>query len=159
MRVVHTDGSNKDFYPICEKLCASQSANVPGRKEAGLTSTYNLEKYKDVFLLYDGRKAIGSAGLWCHDENFAELIRVFVLDEYRGQGLVKKVVDKVERLAIEKGYKELYLRTWSATPYAVRAYEKLGFELIPASEFKYKDKFAGALLLADIRVYMRKKLN
>lgn len=158
MRVVHTNGSNKDFYPLCERLCASQNANVPGRKEAGLTSTYNLEKYEDVFLLYDGKKAIGSAGLWCHDERHCEVVRVFVDDDYRGQGLVGKVIGEVERLAHKKCYKSIYLRTWSVTPYAVRAYEKLGFKLIPAADFKYKDKFPGALLLSGIRVYMKKEL-
>jgi len=158
MQIVLTDGTNKDFYGLCVKLDASLNANAPGRKEAGLNSLYDIQSYKHIFLMYDGAKPIGSAGLWQHDAKVCELIRVYIEDDYRGQGLAGELIERVEQLAIEKGYLKVMLRTWSSTPYAVRAYEKFGFKKVAASKIKYPDKFSPALALAKIRVYMEKEL-
>lgn len=158
MKIVHTDGSSKDFYNLCVKLDASLNANAPGRKEAGLNSLYNFENIKNAFLLYDGKRAIGCAGLWQHDDEVCELIRVFVDDDYRGHGHAAKVIGEVMRLAIELGYKKIMLRTYSSTPYALRTYEKLGFKRIAASKIKFPDKFSPALALASLRVYMERDL-
>jgi predicted GNAT family acetyltransferase len=158
MRLIHTDGYNKDFYGLCEQLDKSLDANVPDRKAAGLNSLYKIENLRDVFILYHGDKPIGCASLWLHDATCCEIIRVFVSDEYRGKGLVSKLVEKVEKLAIEKGYKKIMLRTYSCTPYAVRAYEKLGYKPVDKGSVKHPDKFAKALALASLRVYMEKDL-
>jgi predicted GNAT family acetyltransferase len=158
MTIIHTDGSNKDFYGLCVKLDASLNENVPDRKAAGLNSLYNIEDYKDMFLMYDGQTAVCSAGLFQHDDEVCELSRVFVDDEYRGRGLAGRLIEKVEHLAKQKGYKKVMLRTWSCTPYAVRAYEKLGYVQVPTSTIKYADTFPKALVLASIRVYMEKKI-
>ena len=158
MKIVHTNGRCKDFYGICEKLDTSLNDNVPDRKIAGLNSVYKIEDYEDIFIMYDGKKAIGSAGFWAHDCEACELIRVFVDDDYRGQGLAGKLIGKVEELAKSRGFKQIALRTWSSTPYSIRAYEKLGFALTPASKVKYTDKFPKALALSGIRVYMVKEL-
>jgi len=158
MKIVHTDGSSEDFYGLCEKLDASLNENVPSRKAAGLNSLYNVEKINDVFLLYDDEKAIGSIGLWLHDNETCELMRVFIDNEYRGRGLAGKLVAEIESLAKSKGYNKIALRTWSSTPYSIRAYEKLGYTLIPASKYKYTDKFPKALPLANLRVYMEKEI-
>jgi len=159
MKIVHTNGSNKDFYKICEALDVSLNANAPGRKEAGLNSLYDIENIKDVFLLYKDGIVIGSAGLWQHCAEVCELIRVFVLDEHRGNGYVGLLAEKVEELAKSKGYNKIKLRTWSSTPYAVRAYEKLGYSEVTASKAGIKDKFARALALSGFRVFMEKEIK
>ena len=159
MKIIHTDGTNKDLYKLCELLDTSLNDNVPNRKAAGLNSLYNIENIKDVFLLYDEKRAVGSACLWQHDEQNCELIRVYIADEYRGRGLVGMLVEKVEGLAKTKGYEQIMLRTWTSTPYSIRAYEKLGYSLVPAKMIKHTDKFARALALADVRVYMVKSFK
>lgn len=159
MKIVHTNGQDKNFYGLCVQLDEFLNNHVEGRREAGLTSFYNMENLKDIFLLYDGRRAIGSAGLWCHDNDACELIRVFLNDNYRGKGLVRTLVNEVEQLAIQKGYKKIFLRTWMSTPSAPRAYQKLGFLPINKAEFKHADKFPRALPLAHQRLYMSKDLS
>ena len=158
MKIIKTNGNNKDFYRICEGLDASLNENVPGRRDAGLNSLYNLESIKDVFLLYDGDKVIGSACLFCHDDAHCEVIRVFIENDYRGRGLVQKLFAKVERLARKKGYDTIYLRTWASTPYSLRAYNKMGYTGIQKKEYVYADKFPKALLLSNLRIYMKKQL-
>ena len=158
MKIVKTDGNDPEFYNLCVKLNNYFGANVPGWKEAGMSSLFGMENFKDVFILFDGDRAIGSSGIWYHDEERVEVVRVFVDDDYRGQGLVKLLFDIVEKFVAEKGYKDLYLRTLRITPSAVRAYEKLGFTEVTAAEYKYTDKFTKALQFAESRVYMKKAL-
>jgi ribosomal protein S18 acetylase RimI-like enzyme len=124
-----------------------------------MNSLSKLEDIQDVFLLYNGKNVIGSAGLWQHEMGVCELIRVFIADEYRGRGLVGKLTKKIEKLAKKKGYCSVSLRTYSSTPYAVRAYEKLGYVTVPASEIKYKDTFPKELEIIKLRVFMEKNLK
>lgn len=159
MKVVHTDGNNKDFYEICVKLDKSLNDNAPGRKEAGMNSLKDIENIKDAFLLYKRGKPIGSACLWQHDEKGCELIRVFIEEKYRGMEYIQKLIKKVEKLAKSKGYKSIFLRTYSTTPYAVRAYQKLGFSHVSASQIKYEDKFPSTHAVAKLRVFMEKDLK
>jgi len=156
MRIVHTNGDSKDFYNLCKKLDDSLNENVPGRTGSGMNSTYNVGKFQDVYLMYDGERVVGSIALWYHNDETCELMRVFVEEDYRGRGLAGQLVDLVLKLAAGKGYKDIYLRTWSSTPYSVRAYEKLGFSVIKG--YQYADKFPKAIPLGHLRVYMKKDL-
>jgi len=159
MKIIFTDGANKDFLDICERLDKSLNENVPGRIEAGCNSVFSYGNIKDVFLLYRGKTAIGSSCLWQHDDKECELIRVFISDEHRGQRYVGKLIKKVEKLAKKKGYDKIMLRTFSSTPYAIKAYERIGYSIVSPPEIKYTDKYVNALALSDLRVYMEKKLK
>ena len=159
MKVIQTDGKNKDFYNLCTMLDKSLNDNAPGRKDAGMNSLYGIEKIENVFLLYDGDEIIGSAALFQHDTEECELIRVFICDNHRGKGLCEKVIKKVEDLAIKKGYDHIFLRTYSSTPYAVRAYEKLGYTTCAAADIKFPDKFPNTHPVAKLRVFMGKILK
>jgi len=158
MKIIHTNGKNKDFYGLCERLDKSLNDNTPGRKEAGLNSLSKLENINDVFLLYKGKQVIGSAGLWHHAEGACEMIRVFIDDDHRGRGLVGKLTKKIEKLAKRHGYASISLRTYSCTPYAVRAYTKLGYSQVPPAKIKYKDTFPKELEINKLRVFMEKDL-
>lgn len=159
MKIIYTNGFHDDFVPIFTKLDNYLNETMPERKEAGLNSIYNINTLRDIFLMYDDdRNAIGSAGLWCHDDEDCELIRVYVDSAHRGQGLAKQLVDRVEELAIKRGYKHIFLRTWERTKPALRLYEKLGYKRIPSEDFKYSkaNKFPS---LAHMWVYMQKQLS
>lgn len=157
-KIVRTDIVNADFLKLCKKLDAFQNKTVPGRRQAGLSSVYNSENLKDIFLLYDGPKVIGSAVLWRHDDETCEAVRVYVDSTYRGKGFEQILIDEVQNLAKSLGYKQILLRTYSTTPSIVEAYEKIGFSHIQPTDFKYADKYSQALLLAPLRIYMKRDL-
>jgi N-acetylglutamate synthase-like GNAT family acetyltransferase len=159
MKIVHSNGQDKDFFRICEKLDKSLNDNTPGRREAGMNSLSKLEQIKDVFLLYRGGEVIGSAGMWQHDDEWCELVRVFIADECRGRGLAGKLTEKIEKLARKKGYTKIFLRTYSCTPYAVRAYEKLGYKQVQPEKMKYQDTFPKELAINKLRVFMEKEIK
>lgn len=159
IHILRTDGTNADFLEICKKLDMFQNETVPGRSEAGLNSVYNSENLKDIFLLYDGQTAIGSAGLFCHDKETCEIVRMFVDSPYRGKGLEKRLINEVQVLAKSLGYKKVHLRTFGSIKEMVDAFEKIGFSPIDPNDFKYADKYPQALLLAPLRVYMMRDLT
>lgn len=158
IHIIHTDGTNSDFLEICKKLDIFQNENVPGRSAAGLNSVYNTENLKDIFLLYDGPTVIGSAGLFRHDDETCEVVRVFIDSPYRGKGLAKNLIEQVQNLAKSLGYKQIHLRTFGSNRAIISSYEEIGFSPIDPSDFKYVDKYPQALLLAPLRVYMKRDL-
>lgn len=68
-------------------------------------------------------------------EGCAELQKLYLADEVKGQGLGKRLVETVEAQAARCGYHRLYLETHTSLEVALHLYEKMGFHLIekPAS--------------------------
>lgn len=89
-----------------------------------------LEKLELQVLRYDGHPA-GCGGLVLARE-YAELKRIFVRPGYRGRGLGEKLVLRLEQRARELGFTRLRLETGQHQGQAIRLYQKLGFEPIPA---------------------------
>jgi putative MATE family efflux protein len=158
IHIVHTSGTNTDFVKLCYRLDEEQNKLNDERRRAGLNSVYNTENLKDVFILYDGKKAIGTASLWQHDPETCEIIRVFVEPKYSSQNLAKSLVAEVQTLAKTLGYKYIHVRTFRNQAGGVGDFEKIGFSPIDPTEFQYVDKYPAALALAPSRVYMRMEI-
>lgn len=60
-------------------------------------------------------------------EGFAEVKRVYVVPEQRGKRLSVRVMDELEKLALENGIETLRLETGVRQPEAVSLYRKLGY--------------------------------
>lgn len=56
---------------------------------------------------------------------------MFVLPEFRGQGIAGRVLRELERWAVELGFEKLILETGKAMPEAIRLYSKNGYTPIP----------------------------
>lgn len=91
---------------------------------------YNdIENYFVVFycLLYQDR-LIGTAALKIIDEFTVELKAMYLDQEYRGQGLGRKLMGKVISEAKSLGYKCIVLDSMSQYKSALKLYEKTGFK-------------------------------
>ena len=66
-------------------------------------------------------------------ENLAEMRRLFVRPEYRGNGVASALVGQVEAAASGLGYATLRLETGTRQPEAMALYEKLGY--LPTEPF------------------------
>lgn len=60
-----------------------------------------------------------------------ELQKMYLLAAVRGQGLGRKLAEKVLAAAKSRGYQECYLETTSLLPEALHLYQKLGFTPCP----------------------------
>jgi len=76
----------------------------------------------------DGRLAAsGAAKVMTDDGNYAEIKRVFVLDEYRGRGLSCQIMEHLEAQLRGRGVGMFRLETGIHQPAAIGLYRKLGY--------------------------------
>ncbi len=139
MEIVKVDGNNKDFKLMCENLENFQFNMIPVLKEKDYCLTDDLG---DVvgFVLYDKNKPAGSIGLKKISDESCEIVRVYILDDYRGNGYAGMLFEKVENLAKEMGFKKAEMVAWVLAKSALKLYEKLGYI---KSEEKISEWFGG----------------
>lgn len=135
----HTDGSNQDFVSLCHELDAYLNHIVGGEENRAQYIPYNSpDDVHDAFVAYDGDKAFGCAAFKRYDNETAEVKRVFIREEYRGQGISKKLMELLERTAKEQGYSGLILESGEVLTEAMALYRKIGYRVIP-NYGQYKD--------------------
>ena len=119
MEILKVNGSNEDFKKLCEKLENFQFNMIPVLKEKGYSLTDNLNEVIG-FVLYDDKQPIGSIGLKKISEEVCEIVRVYVLDGYRGKGYAGMLFKKIENLAREMNYKKAEMVAWVSAKSALR---------------------------------------
>ncbi len=103
--------------------------------------------YKDIvlsdvsyfYIVLDGDIKIGYIGITM-SEPFAEVISVLVVDEYRKKGIASMMFDKVFKVCLKKGVKQLTLEVRPSNKNAIKLYNKLGFEVAYIRKNYYKDE-------------------
>lgn len=102
------------------------------------TDEDNLEsvyfKNNGIFLkLVANNRLVGTGAVKKLTDDICEMKRMFILNEYRGQGWGKKIADQLFAFACEHGYKKMRLEVWRhpMVHRAVSFYKKLGFYEIP----------------------------
>lgn len=60
----------------------------------------------------------------------AEVKRMFVKPEFRGKGIAKLILKKLEQFAVELGYKKIWLETGDRQPEAIKLYKNSGYSKI-----------------------------
>lgn len=150
MRIVYTDGSDKDFVELCSMLDDNLNEIVGGEQQRTEYIQYNsLNNIHDVVLAYVDELPVGCASFKKYDDQTAEVKRVFVHKDHRGKGISQQLMNKIEELAKGKGYKKLILETGKAMVVAHALYMKLGFQIID-NYGQYKDMEDSVCMLKEI---------
>lgn len=132
MTFEHTNGRNKDFVELCHELDAYLNDIVGGEENRAEYIPYNsLDDIHDAFVVYDGEQAVGCAAIKRYDDESAEVKRVFIREEYRGQGISKRLMELSEQTAREQGYSSLILESGEILAEAMALYRRIGFQVIP----------------------------
>ena len=116
----------------------SHSLDIPGTVYFDdnlnhLSEFYLASSKRTYFIaLDDVDNIIGGIGLAELDfmDNTAELQKLYLTDEAKGQGLSYKLMALVEKAAIDRGYKQIYLETHTNLKTAIHVYEKCGYKPI-----------------------------
>jgi putative acetyltransferase len=66
-------------------------------------------------------------------DGFVELVKLYVLQDYRGYGLGKFLIELCSSEAIKVAYKNLYLETMPELGKAIQLYERTGFKMLNSS--------------------------
>lgn len=139
MRFINTDGGNSDFIELCHDLDSFLNELVGGEENRAEYIPYNqLDDIHDVIIAYDDDIPVGSASFKKYDDESAEVKRVFIKQEYRGKGISNKLMELLENVAREQGYRYLILESGEPLVAAMALYRKIGYEVIP-NYGQYKD--------------------
>jgi len=111
---------------ICFQGFEEELASLPGR--------YAAPKGV-IYLAFDNDQAVACAAIRPRldkDDKEAELKRLFVREEYRSQGLGKKIFLAAMAAAKDRGYSAVVLETLPIMQAAQSLYKDYGFQSIPA---------------------------
>ncbi|WP_205501269.1 GNAT family N-acetyltransferase [Rufibacter psychrotolerans] len=130
LEVVRTDSGSQDFAELVFLLDAD--LHVRDGDDHSFFAQFNkIDSLKHVVVAYQGMVPVGCGAIKAYSPDTAEVKRMFVLPEFRGQGIAGLVLQELERWASELGYCQLILETGKAQPEAIRLYTKSGYTVIP----------------------------
>lgn len=131
MKIIVTNGCDERFILLCKKLDDYLNDAVGGEKQRAQYVQYNtLENIHDVVLIEDEENIVGCGSFRYYAHEVAEIKRVFVCESYRGKKYGRTIMEQLEKIAKEKGYKKLILETGRPLKNAIQVYERLGYQII-----------------------------
>lgn len=81
---------------------------------------------------YDN-KTIGGSGIYPTPnlpQGYAELVKIYLQQEYRGKGLGRRLMQKSIHYAKQQGYTHLYIESFPSLKEAIQLYKKFGFKRV-----------------------------
>jgi putative acetyltransferase len=124
--------------PAATKLIAELNEEIRARHSEPLDGFYlslendEVELGRGAFALaWVEERAVGCGAVRLIDEDTAELKRMFVVPEFRRQGIVGAVLRFLESEAVALGASRVVLETVITPPDAVALYRGAGYEEIP----------------------------
>ena len=129
---VKTDGEHPDFAILCGKLDRNLDEIVGKKFKREQYAKYNLrDSIHDVILVMKNGTAVACGGYKFYDQETAEIKRVFVDSECRGQGIGRELILRLEADARMNGYRTMLLETGEPLEAAMKLYQKAGYKVIP----------------------------
>jgi putative acetyltransferase len=92
--------------------------------------TYYAERDGLFLVAMDGERMIGSGAIRRRTTDTAELRRLWLREEYRGQGIGYRLTTTLLAHAVARGYRRVWLQTGVDQTRALSFYEKVGFERV-----------------------------
>lgn len=111
----NTIKADNPIYYDLDKLVSSKSANM-------------LVVENETQIVGTGYVEIRPSKQSLRHEKHGYLGFMYVMPEYRGQGLNKEIMQRLIDWAYERDIKDFYLDVYAQNSAAIRAYEKVGFE-------------------------------
>jgi putative acetyltransferase len=103
-----------------------------------------IDENKDFLKFYVAKTKKGAiaacGGLKKFDAGSAEIKRMYVEKEFRGEGISKVILDKMEEVAANLNYKRVVLKTGIRQPEAVNLYKRAGYVKIQCFGEHIKDE-------------------
>jgi putative acetyltransferase len=125
-----TSSQDQDFQTLVSLLDKDLSVR-DGEEHSFYTQFNKIDKIKEAIVAYKNTEPIGCGAIKKFDEESAEVKRMFVKPEYRGQGVASKILSALEAWAKELRYQHCILETGQKQPEAIALYTKSGYRIIP----------------------------
>ena len=119
--------NNPNFIQLCNLLEKEHIEVIREQRSPKGNCLNNLDKFKIVFIAYDNLKPVGCLAMKDKTDDTIEVGRLYVLPEYRQNGIASMLFNNVFDKAKELNAKRIKLDTYKRFESAVRLYKKLGF--------------------------------
>ena len=95
------------------------------------SSSHPVDPETSYLVAKDEGDLVGCIGLMPVVDGMAEIKRMFVHEDHRGQGIARRLVASVEAVARHRGASSIRLATGTRQPEAVALYESSGYAVTP----------------------------
>lgn len=130
LKLLRTNSDNTDFRELVALL--DEDLRIRDGEEHSFYAQFNkIDKIRHAVVAYQNGEAVGCGAIKDFGENAAEIKRMFVKPEWRGQGIAKRILSELEIWAAELNYSECILETGKKQPEAIGLYQKSGYQIIP----------------------------
>ena len=130
---------NLKIAKIIRTVLEEHNITMPGTAyhDACLDCMFEFYTGNDLiyYVIVDSNEVIGGAGIYPTQglpEATCELVKMYILQNSRGKGFGKLLINKCIDFAKDCGYKQVYLETMPELSNAIGMYENSGFILLKA---------------------------
>lgn len=128
--VIRTNSDHPDFRALVVLL--DQDLSIRDGKDHAFYAQFNkIEAIKEVVVAYKDDVAVGCGAIKPFSETEAEIKRMFVRPDNRGQGIASNILIELENWAQECHFTVCVLETGKKQPEAIALYQKIGYVIIP----------------------------
>jgi putative acetyltransferase len=128
--IIRTNSADKSFLLLIAQL--NSDLALRNGEIQNMYNQYNfIESIDTVIIATDNKVAVACGCFKIFNNDTVEIKRMYVEKEYRGKGISKKVLGRLEEWAKELGYKKSILETGIYQMEAIGLYEKSGYIRIP----------------------------
>lgn len=127
--LIRTNSDNSDFRELVRLL--DEDLQIRDGNMHSFYAQFNkIDKIRYVVVAYENGQAVGCGAIKEYEKGVAEVKRMFVKPEWRGQGIAKKILSELEIWANELNFSECILETGKNQPEAIGLYQKSGYQKI-----------------------------
>ena len=124
-----TDSDNDDFKSLV-KLLDADLAIRDGADHAFYAQYNHIDKIRNAVVAFIENEAVACGAFKKFSDSTAEIKRMYVVENFREQGIAQKVLEELELWAAELKYSNCILETGKKQPEAIRLYQKAGYTII-----------------------------
>ena len=124
-----TNSGDPDFAHLVA-LLDEDLAKRDGDEHAFYAQFNTIQSIRNAVVCYHNQDPVGCGAFKPYDETRVEVKRMFVLPQYRGQGIGAAILHALEIWAAELNYSASILETGKKQPEAIRLYQREGYTLI-----------------------------
>ncbi len=129
IKIVKTNSDNEDFRNLVKEL-DSYLAVTDGEEHEFYDQFNKLDNIEHVAVLYKNNVPAACGAIKEHSPGVVEIKRMFVIPEFRNQGLASKILHILELWARELGYNKCILETGLRQVEAIGLYHRNNYKVI-----------------------------
>ncbi len=129
LKILNTDGTDINFNKLTELLDYDLNERY-GELQKQYDKHNKVDNINDVVVIYIDDVPVACGAFKEYNINSIELKRIFVKKKNRRQGLSKLIINELEKIGKEKGYRYAVLETGSKQYEAINLYKNNGYKII-----------------------------